>query len=160
PICEVRLSQLFRAPERTLIMYQMMYGKKQTKPCPMCTSWVDCFNGIVKHVEQRADCVVLMAADVPTIRAYARRRGWGNVRFVSAGASTFKFDLGSESADGGQDSTISVFTLKGGKPRLFYNGHPRLSEEQKERGIDLLNPIWNFFDMTPEGRGDFVAKVE
>ena len=23
------------------------------------------------------------------------------------------------------------------------------------RGMDLLNPLWHFFDATPEGRGDF-----
>jgi hypothetical protein len=23
-----------------------MFGKQQTKPCPMCTAWIDTFNGI------------------------------------------------------------------------------------------------------------------
>jgi predicted dithiol-disulfide oxidoreductase (DUF899 family) len=41
PIRTVRLSQLFTAPNRSVVIYQFMYGKKQTKPCPMCTAWID-----------------------------------------------------------------------------------------------------------------------
>ena len=26
-----------------------------------------------------------------------------------------------------------------------------------ERGIDLLSPVWNVLDLTPEGRGDWYA---
>src|SRR5262249_29797629 len=44
PIRTVRLSQLFTRSNRSLAIYQFMYGKKQTKPCPMCTAWIDGFN--------------------------------------------------------------------------------------------------------------------
>src|SRR5262245_11470908 len=50
PIRTVRLSQLFSRPDRTLIIYHFMYGKKQTSPCPMCTAWMDCLNGIARHL--------------------------------------------------------------------------------------------------------------
>lgn len=30
----------------------------------------------------------------------------------------------------------------------------------REGGLDLLNPIWNFLDLTPKGREDFVAKLQ
>ena len=26
------------------------------------------------------------------------------------------------------------------------------------RGMDLLSPVWNFLDLTPEGRGDWMPK--
>jgi len=35
PTSTVRLSELFIAPGRSLVIYQVMFGKKQTKPCPM-----------------------------------------------------------------------------------------------------------------------------
>src|SRR5262245_44264834 len=38
PIRTVHLSQLFTAPDRSLIVYHLMYGKKQASPCPMCTA--------------------------------------------------------------------------------------------------------------------------
>src|SRR3954451_14671283 len=41
----VRLSQLFTGQDRSVVLYQFMYGKKQAKPCPMCTAWMDGING-------------------------------------------------------------------------------------------------------------------
>ncbi|PYS45147.1 MAG: hypothetical protein DMG13_32710 [Acidobacteria bacterium] len=41
PVRTARLSQLFTGPDRSVVIYQFMYGKKQTKPCPMCTAWID-----------------------------------------------------------------------------------------------------------------------
>ena len=59
--------------------------------------------------------------------------------------NTFKFDFGSENPDGGQDSTLSVFTRDAdGAVRHFYTAHPWMSPEIRERGIDLLSPIWHF----------------
>ena len=39
PTRTVRLSELFTAAGRPLVIYHLMYGKRQTKPCPMCTAW-------------------------------------------------------------------------------------------------------------------------
>jgi predicted dithiol-disulfide oxidoreductase (DUF899 family) len=161
PIRSVRLSELFTAPDRALVVYHMMFGKLQKSPCPMCTSFVDALNGIARHLEQKVDLAVVVAADPAAFRAHARSRGWNRLRLLSAGDSTFKYDLASEDRAGNQDSTITVFTLgSDGIPRHFYTAHPRLSPDRKERGLDLLNPIWNFLDLTPKGREDFVAKLE
>ena|SRR5687767_2996411 len=161
PVRTVRLSELFTAPDRSLVIYQFMFGKKQTEPCPMCTAWIDCVNGIAHHLTQNIDLAIVAAADPATLRAHARNRGWNRLRLLSAGESTFKYDLGSEDREGNQDSTISVFTRDSdGTLRHFYSGHPRLAEDVKERGIDELNPIWNFLDLTPQGRGTFYASLD
>src|SRR5262249_15919723 len=158
---KVRLSELFTAPDRSLVIYHFMFGKKQTKPCPMCTAWIDCVNGIAHHLAQNIDVAIVAAADPPTLRAHALNRDWSRLRLLSAGDSTFKFDLGSEDGEGNQDSTISVITLDiDGTLGHFYSGHPWLGEDIKERGIDELNPIWNFLDLTPKGRGTFYASLE
>jgi predicted dithiol-disulfide oxidoreductase (DUF899 family) len=105
----------------------------------MCTAWIDGFNGIAHHLAQNVDlrsspqriyrlCEAMLA------------RGWGRLRLLSAGSSTFKYDLGSEDKEGNQDSAISVFT--------------------RERGIDELVAIWNILDLTRQGRGEFYAKLE
>ena len=161
PITRVRMSELFTAPGRSLVIYHLMFGKKQTKPCPMCTAWIDAFNGVAHHLAQNVDVAIVAAADVPTLRAHARNRGWDRLRLLSAGESTFKYDLGSEDREGGQDSTISVFTRDSdGTLRHFYSGHPWLAGDVKERGIDELNPIWNVLDLTPQGRGTFYASLD
>jgi predicted dithiol-disulfide oxidoreductase (DUF899 family) len=161
PIAKVRLSELFTAPDRSLVIYHFMFGKKQTNACPMCTAWIDAFNGIAHHVAQNADLAIVAAADPSTLRDYARKRGWERLRLLSAGDSTFKYDLGSEDKEGRQDSTISVFTRgSDGILRHFYSGHPWLAEDIRERGIDELNPIWNMLDLTPQGRGTFYASLD
>jgi predicted dithiol-disulfide oxidoreductase (DUF899 family) len=149
------------APDRSLVIYQMMYGKKQTSPCPMCTAWLDSFNGVAHHLAQNIDLAVVAAADPSTLRAHARNRCWDKLRLLSAGDSTFKYDLGSEDREGNQDSTISVFTRDSdGALRHFYSVHPRLAEDIEERGIDEYNPIWNVLDLTPQGRGDWAASLK
>ena len=110
PIRTVRLSELFSAPNRSLVVYQFMFGKKQTTPCPMCTLWIDGWNGVAHHLAQNVDVAVVAAADPVALRAHARARGWHRLRLLSCGANTFKYDLGSEDQEGNQDSTMSVFT--------------------------------------------------
>lgn len=153
PVQTVRLSELFTQPGRDLVIYHFMYGKRQTQPCPMCTMWIDGFNGIAHHVAQNTDLAIVAAAGLPALRAHARSRQWTNLRLLSAASSTFKYDLGSEDADGNQDSTVSVFSRDSdGSVRHFYSVHPRMSDDIDERGIDLLSPVWQILDLTPQGR--------
>jgi len=161
PVTDVRLSELFSSPDRALVVYHLMYGKRQTSPCPMCTMWIDGFNGVARHISQNVDFVVAAAADVAPLRAHARSRGWDRVRLLSCGDNTFKFDLNSEDPDGNQDSTVSVFTLDpDGTPRHRYTTHPWMADDINERGIDLLTPAWHVLDLTPQGRGDWYAQLD
>lgn len=161
PLRTVRLSGLFSAPDRALVIYHFMYGKRQTKACPMCTLWIDGFNGVAQHLAQNVDLAIVAAADPPALRAHARKRGWNKLRLLSAAeGSTFKYDLGSEDRAGNQDSTVSVFTRDpDGTLRHFYSAHPHMAGDIKERGIDLLNPAYNVLDLTPQGRGDWYASL-
>jgi len=157
----VRLSELFTKPNRSVVIYHLMYGKRQTKACPMCTAWLDGANGVAHHLAQNLDFAVVAAADVPTLRAHARTRGWDRLRLLSAGGSTFKYDLGSEDREGHQDSTVSVFTRDAdGTLHHFYTAHPWMASDIRERGIDLLAPIWHFMDLTPQGRGNWYASLD
>jgi predicted dithiol-disulfide oxidoreductase (DUF899 family) len=161
PVTTVRLSELFSAPDRSLVVQHVMYGKRQTSPCPMCTMWVDGLDAVVPHIEQRADYVVASAADPPSLREHARARGWRNVRLLSCGDSTFQYDFCAEDEEGNQNSAISVFTLDAdGTPRHSYTSHPQMADDVYERGIDLMSPVWNLLDLTPSGRGDWYACLE
>lgn len=161
PVRDVRLGELFTAPDRPLVVYHLMYGKAQTEPCPMCTMWIDGFNGVAHHLAQNIDFVVAAAADPAALRAHARSRGWRNLRLLSCGDSSFKYDLNSEDDAGEQDSTVSVFERDGdGTLRHTYTTHPRMADEIDERGIDLLSPVWHLLDLTPNGRGDWYAELQ
>ena len=161
PVRKTRLSELFTNPNRSVVIYHLMFGKKQTKPCPMCTAWIDGFNGVAHHLAQNLDLAIVSATDLPSLRNHARERGWNRLRLLSGGSSTFKYDLGSEDKEGNQDSAISVFTRDSdGTMRHSYTGHPWLATDITERGIDELTPIWNVMDLTRQGRGAFYAKLE
>jgi predicted dithiol-disulfide oxidoreductase (DUF899 family) len=160
PAHTVRLSELFSGPGRPLVVFQLMFGKKQTSPCPMCTMWIDGYNGTAHHIAQNVDFAIAAAADVPALRAHARSRGWKNLRLLSCGNSRFKYDMASEDAEGNQDSTISVFTRNSnGTLRHFYTAHPWLAEDINQRGVDRLTPVYNMLDLTPQGRGDWYADL-
>jgi predicted dithiol-disulfide oxidoreductase (DUF899 family) len=160
PVRTVRLSELFTAPNRALVIYHLMYGKKQKNPCPMCTMWMDGWNGVAHHLAQSVDIAVIAAADPGALRAHARDRGWNRLRLLSCGTNTFKADLGSENPDGGQDSQVSVFTKDAdGTLRHFYSAHPRMAPDIDQRGIDLLLATYNVLDLTPQGRGKWYSSL-
>jgi len=154
----VRLSELFDDPARTLVLMHFMYGKKQQKPCPMCTLWADGYDGLVPHLRQRLSFAVLVAGDAGAFADYARTRGWRNLRIVSAAGSDLKLRLGFEHADGSQLPGASLFrrSPSGGLLHTYsVSANPKPGEF---RGMDLLSAFWNFLDLTPEGRGEFMPK--
>jgi predicted dithiol-disulfide oxidoreductase (DUF899 family) len=154
------MSELFSGPDRALVVYHFMYGKRQTTACPMCTMWIDGFNGVANHLAQNVDLVVAAAADPATLRAHGRARGWRHLRLLSCGDNRFKYDLGSEDEDGNQDSTVSVFTRDAdGSVRHAYTAKPRMADDVDQRGIDLLCPTWHFLDLAPHGRGDWYSEL-
>lgn len=97
----VRLSALFGAKKELVLVHNM--GRR----CPMCTCWADGFNGIVKHLENRAAFVV-SSPDPPEMqREFAASRGW-TFRMVSVGGTTIAKDLGYQDAEGRYWPGVSV----------------------------------------------------
>jgi predicted dithiol-disulfide oxidoreductase (DUF899 family) len=158
PLRKTRLTELFDSPEQTLVLVQFMFGGKQTQFCPMCTMWADGYDGVVPHLRQRIAFGIVVAGDVAALRGWARERGWRHVRLLSSAGTTFKRDFGMEDAEGGQLPGVSVFRLgPDGRPRHFYTQCAMMASGHW-RGMDLLSPVWNFLDLTPEGRGDWMPK--
>jgi len=161
PIRQVKLSELFTSPDRALILYHFMFGKAQTKPCPMCTFLIDSLNGSAHHIAQNVDLAIVAAAEPKALREHARARRWNNLRLLSCGSNTLKYDMMSEDREGHQDSAMSVFTKEpNGSVRHFYTGHPWLGEDVRERGLDLFSPVYHLLDYTPKGRGNWYARLD
>src|SRR5262245_46471736 len=98
PVRRVTMSSLFSKPgSQSLVLYHLMYGMKQTRPCPMCTMLIDGLNGVAHHIAQNADLAIVAAAPPAEVRAHARNRGWNRLRLLSTPPdSTFKLDMASE----------------------------------------------------------------
>ena len=153
PARPVRLSELF-GPHGTLLLYSFMYSAEMTRPCPMCTSVLDGLDGAVPDLADRAAFAVVAKSPAGRLRSFARERGWVNLRLVSSAGTTYNRDYHGESADGEQRSRMNVFVRQGQQVRHFYATEQATPEPGwDDRHVDLLWPLWNLTDLTPEGRG-------
>jgi predicted dithiol-disulfide oxidoreductase (DUF899 family) len=155
-----RLSDLFTPGKPSLIVYSFMYAPEAKDACPMCTSFLDGFDRYALHVGQRVNLAVVAKSPIERIREWADARGWSRLRLLSSNRNTYNADYFAERAGFGQIPACNVFVRRDDgihhfwSSELFYAntaGHPR--------HIDLLWPVWSFFDLTPEGRGDFMPKL-
>jgi predicted dithiol-disulfide oxidoreductase (DUF899 family) len=153
---EVRLSELFSPGKDTLVIYNFMFGPDDEAACPSCTSMLDSLDGAATHLSQRINLAVVAKSPLPRILAHARRRGWRHLRLMSSAGNTYKRDYFGESPDGDQWPVLNVFKREGGKLRHFWSSELFFAPSDKGqdmRHVDFIWPIWNVFDVTPEGRG-------
>ena len=153
---KVRLSELFVKPESSLVVYSFMYGPKMPKACPSCTSILDSLDRTAPHATQRINLVVVAKSPIERIRAHARDRGWRDLRLLSSASNDYNRDYHGEDDKGAQWPALNVFTRRDGVVRhafctelLFVPPEPG----QDGRHADLIWPLWNLLDFTPEGRG-------
>jgi predicted dithiol-disulfide oxidoreductase (DUF899 family) len=153
----VKLSQLFARGKDTLLLYSFMFGPKMKKPCPMCSSFLDGINGNAPHILQRANLAVVARSPIARIRAFARERGWDHLRLLSSAGNTYSQDYHGEAADGDQVPMMNVFTKSADGIRHFYASEAVFAPESGHDPchLDLMWPLWNVLDLTPEGRGDW-----
>jgi len=153
---QVRLSELFVPGKDTLILYSYMFGPQMKAPCVSCTSILDGLNGSAPHVSQRANFAVVAKSPIGRIRTVARERGWKNLRLLSSAGNSYNADYHGENAKGSQLPSLNVFVRREGKIYHTYNAellYASSNPGQDGRHVDLIWPIWNLFDYTPEGRG-------
>lgn len=160
---KLRLSELFTRGD-SLVAYSFMYGPAMERPCPMCTSILDGLQGNAQHIAQRASLMVIAKSPIERILAFARARGWSRLRLVSSHDNSYNRDYHAETADGAQMPMLNVFRKDGGTIRHFYGTELLYAKEeagQNARHVDLIWPLWNVLDLTPEGRGsDWYPKLE
>jgi len=132
-----------------------MYRPDADAPCPMCTAFLDSLNANAQHIAQHANLAVVAKAPIAMIRAWARQRGWHNLRLLSSGDNSYNTDYFGEGPDGAQWPSLNVLrkTADGIHhtwcSELFFAG---AEEGQHPRHVDMLWPLWNVLDLTPDGR--------
>ena len=121
-------------------------------------------NGTVKHATQRVNFTVVAKSPLERIRAVARERSWHNLRLLSSHGNTYNQDYFGENDKEDQRPSLNVFVRRDSKVRHFY--HTELLFAPREPGqdgrhVDMIWPLWNLFDFTPEGRGkDWYPKLK
>ena len=153
---KVRLSELFGPSHDSLLIYGFMFGPKMERACPMCTSFLDSLNGSAPHILQRMSLAVCARSPIQRVADFGASRGWANLRLTSSANGSYHHDYLAEGEDQEQWPMANVFVRREGKTHhywgseLFFHPYPT----GNTRHIDLMWPLWNVLDLTPEGRGD------
>jgi predicted dithiol-disulfide oxidoreductase (DUF899 family) len=169
----VRLSELFAAGKDSLVVYNFMFprdprddrpGPKAGEtallplaeaPCPSCVALLDQLDGAVRHATEQINFVVVAKAPLPRLLTFSCERGWRHLTLLSSAGNTFNRDYFGETADGYQMPMLNVFHRDGETIRHFWGAEltfAPLDPGQDHRSVGTLEPLWNLFDVTREGR--------
>jgi predicted dithiol-disulfide oxidoreductase (DUF899 family) len=170
---DVKLSGLFEPGKDSLAIYSFMFPRDPSDdtpgprggetaalpltegPCPSCTALLDQLDGAVAHASQHVNFAVVAKAPLPRILTFARERGWRRLRLLSSAANTYNADYFAETPAGVQRPMLTVFHRDGDAIRHFWSSELLYAPEdagQEPRHVGTLEPLWNLFDLTPEGR--------
>jgi predicted dithiol-disulfide oxidoreductase (DUF899 family) len=173
---DVRLSELFAPGKDSLAIYSFMFPRDPADdrpgpatgesarlplaegPCPSCVSILDQLEGAMDHAGQHVNFAVVAKAPLPRVLTFARERGWRRLRFLSSAENSYNRDYHTETAEGHQRPMLTVFHRDGSEIRHFWSSelfYAPWDPGQDPRHLGTLEPVWNLFDLTPEGRPDW-----
>jgi predicted dithiol-disulfide oxidoreductase (DUF899 family) len=170
---EVRLSELFETGKDSLVIYSFMFPRDPGDPtpgprggetgrlpladgpCPSCVALLDQLDGAAGHASQLVNFVVVAKAPLPRLLAFAGEHGWRRLRLLSSAGNTYNADYFAETPDGTQRPMLTVFHRDGEVIRHFWSTelfYAPSDPGQEPRHVGTLEPLWNLFDLTREGR--------
>jgi predicted dithiol-disulfide oxidoreductase (DUF899 family) len=173
---DVRLSELFAPGMDSLVIYSFMFPRapdddrpgptsgetallpREEGPCPSCVALLDQLDGAVGHASQHINFAVAAKTTLPRLLTWANERGWQHLRLLSSAGNTYSRDYFGESPDGYPMPMLNVFRRDGEVIRHFWGAELTYGPSdpgQDHRSVGTLEPLWNLFDMTREGRPDW-----
>ncbi len=157
-------SELF-GDSSQLIVYQFMFAPEWDAGCPHCSFWADHYDAMLPHLNQRdTSFVVVSRAPLNKIERFKNRMGW-RFKWVSSTGSDYNYDYQAsfrpedvrkkkvfynyDTVDMNMTDRegISVF-YKDARARVFH------TYSTYARGIDMVNPTYQFLDLLPKGRDE------
>ncbi len=139
----------------TLIVYSFMFGPDRERACPMCTNFLGPLDQNARDIEQKVALAVVARSPVERLVAFKRERGWRALRLFQDTNDVYSRDYNGIMPDGSDGAAINVFTRANGEIRHFWSGEmgaETADPGQDPRGAPDIAPLWNFLDMTPDGR--------
>ena len=151
---DVGLADLFGQHD-TLLTYFWMYGPERERPCPMCTSLLGSIDIPALDIEQRLALAVIGRSPVARQLAFARERGWRNLKFYQCVGDDFPKAYRGLAPDRSEWPALDVWVRREEKVHHFWGGENSGTEDpgQDAHGAPDLAPLWNILDLTPGGRG-------
>ena len=169
----VRLSELFAPGKDSLVIYNFMFPRGYTGPrpgpasgetallpleegpCPSCVALLDQLDGAAGHVSQRLNLAVVAKTSLARLLTFGKERGWRQLRLLSSAGNTYNRDYLGEDGEGWQMPMLNVFHREGAMIRHFWGAeltYAPADPGQDHRSVGTLEPLWNLFDLTREGR--------
>ena len=173
---EVRMSELFAPGRESLVIYSFMFPRDPGDerpgprtgetallplaegPCPSCVALLDQLEGVVEHASQHLNLAVVAKSPLPRILVFAEERGWRRLRLLSSAGNTYNRDYHGETAEGHQRPMLNVFHCDRDSIRHFWGSellYAPTDPGQDPRHVGTIEPLWNLFDLTREGRPDW-----
>jgi predicted dithiol-disulfide oxidoreductase (DUF899 family) len=170
---DVRMSQLFAPGRRSLAIYSFMFPRDRADdrpgpsegelaslplaqgPCPSCVALLDQLDGAAEHAGQLVNLAVVAKAPLERVVTFGEERGWRRLRLLSSSGNTYNRDYHAETNEGAQRPMLTVFHRAGGVVRHFWSSelfYAPAEAGQDPRHVGTIEPVWNLFDLTPEGR--------
>ena len=150
-------------PQDTLITYFWMFGPQRKRPCPMCTAFLGSLDVPALDITQRVALAVLGRSPVSRQLAFARERGWRNLKFYAVADDGWARTYGALGPEGEEWPTLDVWVRRDGRVFHFWQSQMFGTQDpgQDPRGAPDPTPLWNLLDLTPAGRGsDWYPKLE
>ena len=87
--------------------------------------------------------------------AFARERGWRNLRFYQTVGDDFPRDFRAIGEDGSEWPSLDVWVRRGDKVHHWWSPESGGTQDpgQDPHLAPELAPLWNVLDLTPGGRG-------
>jgi predicted dithiol-disulfide oxidoreductase (DUF899 family) len=173
---DVRMSELFAPGRDSLVIYNFMFPRTyggdrpgpasgetallplEEGPCPSCVALLDQLDGAAEHASQQINFAVVAKTTLPRLLTFGEERGWRHLRLLSSAGNTYNRDYYGETADGSQIPMLNVFHRDGATIRHFWGAELTYGPSdpgQDHRSVGTLEPLWNLFDLTREGRPDW-----
>lgn len=158
---KVHLSNLFATGKDTLFLYSFMLAPDTQNVCPACTSIIDGLSGITQHLRDRLNFAIVAKAPITQFDALARSRNWGDVKLLSSFNNDYNDDYFAVGASGNQIPAANIFVKRADGIHHFWGAELLYVDRPTHpRHVDQIWPMWNVFDLTPEGRGtDWFPKI-
>ncbi len=170
---EVCMSELFEDGKNSLVIYSFMFPRDpgddrpgptsgetarlplSEGPCPSCVALLDQLDGAVDHATQQVNFAVIAKAPLARVLTFGKERGWRRLRLLSSAGNTYNRDYLAETPEGAQRPMLNVFHRDGETIRHFWGSelfYAPGDPGQDPRHVGTLEPVWNLFDLTREGR--------
>lgn len=152
-----------------LIVWHFMFGPEWKEGCSHCSCWADTFNAVAVHLRARDTTMAAISlAPLPALESFKKRMGW-TFLWVSSARTDFNYDF---------QASARPEELAAGKVLYNYQVIRPFSDQMHgcsafikdesgqtyhtystyARGVEALNGVFHYLDITAKGRDEDWSK--